>query len=412
MNDATVRLYSRIDASIDTAIDWQRRLTAIPALSPGEGFEGEWKKSELVQSLLHEAGCEDIENVHAPDRRAPEGLRPNLIARIPGKNHERRIWILSHMDVVPAGERSLWNHDPFDAVVKDGRIFGRGTEDNQQGIVSSLIAVKALQETGTVPESDVGLAIVSDEETGSEYGIGHVLSVRPEWFRKQDWIVIPDAGNTDGTLIEVAEKSILWLKAVTRGKQAHGSEPDKGINAHKAAAFFVSRMNDLVQRFPARNPVFQPPGSTFEPTKKEANVPNINTIPGMDVVYFDCRILPSVSLEDVQTAIRGIADGVEREFGVRIELSDAQKIPAPDPTPADAPVVSALQAAIRDVLGRSAEPMGIGGGTVAALFRRLGLPAVVWQTIEDTAHAPNESCVITNLIQDAKVFAHLFMQSP
>jgi succinyl-diaminopimelate desuccinylase len=72
-------------------------------------------------------------------------------------------------------------------------------------------------------------------------------------------------------------------------------------------------------------------------------------------------------------------------------------------------VVKALAGAIRRVTGKKAKPMGIGGGTVAAFFRSAGLPAAVWCTVSDTAHQPNEYCLISNILTDAKIFACLYL---
>jgi succinyl-diaminopimelate desuccinylase len=405
------KILKRIDSYENEVVLIQKTLTLIPAISPDHGFEGEGKKAEAIKSMLLDLRCDDLREISAPDPRARGNARPNLIARFKGRSAAKTNWILSHMDVVPPGDPGLWENDPYTVVVRDGRCIGRGVEDNHQGIVSSLLAVRAFRDEAVGPECDVGLVIVSDEETGSKFGIGYVLRRQPGLFRPQDWIVIPDAGNADGTMIEVAEKSLLWLKCITHGKQAHGSEPEKGINAHKAAAHFVVKMNDLYAVFGNASAVFEPPISTFEPTKKEANVPNINTIPGTDTVYFDCRILPEYDIRDVQRTIRSLADEIESEFGVRMELEYPQAVSAPPATPADAPVVLALKRAVLDVSGREGKPIGIGGGTVAAVFRAAGLPAVCWQTIEDTAHSPNESCVIANVLGDAKVFAHLFLQT-
>jgi succinyl-diaminopimelate desuccinylase len=99
---------------------------------------------------------------------------------------------------------------------------------------------------------------------------------------------------------------------------------------------------------------------------------------------------------------------VEKEFGVQIELSTPQRVQAAPATPVDAPVVTALSEAIRDIRQAEPKPMGIGGGTVAAEFRAHGIPAAVWSTMDDLAHQPNEYCVIENMVEDAKVFAHVF----
>jgi len=73
-------------------------------------------------------------------------------------------------------------------------------------------------------------------------------------------------------------------------------------------------------------------------------------------------------------------------------------------------VVEALKLAIKDVYKREAKTVGIGGGTVAAFFRRAGLNAAVWATLDEVAHQPNEYCILSNLINDTKVFAHIFLQ--
>lgn len=399
----------RLDQYRNEMIDLQVKLASIPAIAPSSGGEGEARKAEFLLAYLKDAGFQDIEVIKTPDIDAPAGYRPNILAYFRGQSSEKTIWIMTHMDVVPPGEMSLWRGDPFKPWVESGKIFGRGVEDNQQDLVASIFAVKALRALGLKPAFDVGLAIVADEETGSANGIGYVLK-KTAAFRKNDLIIVPDAGVEDGTEIEVAEKSILWLKVKTLGKQTHGSTPKRGINAFKAASSFIVELDKLHQAFPASNPLFDPPISTFEPTKKEANVPNINTIPGEDVFYLDCRILPVYPLETVEDWIRREADAVEKKFGVTITTEHLQRAAAAPPTPPDAAVVAALKKGIKAVYGKDSRAIGIGGGTVAAYFRRAGFEAACWSKVEETAHQPNESCRIDDMIGDAKVFAHVMRQ--
>jgi len=401
----------RIDSYRDESIQLQTKLTAIPAMGPENNGQGEREKAEHVRSYIEKyLSSDDILEIQAPDSRIPDGYRPNLLVKFKGQSDKRTIWIMSHLDVVDPGDLKLWTNDPFQVVEKDGKLYGRGTEDNQQAIVSSLLAVRAMLEEGITPAYDVGLAIVADEEAGSDYGIQYVLKEKPELFSKDDLIIIPDAGVEDGTMIEVAEKSILWIKCHIRGKQTHGSSPEKGINAHRAGAHLIVKMDELNRLYDTKDEIFDPPVSTFEPTKKEPNVPNVNTIPGEDVFYFDCRILPVYNLTDIKKQIQKWADEVEKAFGVKITFSFEHDLSAPPPTPADAPVALALKKAIKAITGKEARSMGIGGGTVAAHFRQAGLPAVCWATIDDMAHEPDEYCVIRNMLTDAKVFAHVFMQ--
>jgi succinyl-diaminopimelate desuccinylase len=403
------KISERIDSFRDEMIDMQIQLCSFPAISPASGGEGEAQKAECLMEFLNANGFSDISVIKAPDLDAPRGNRPNILAIYKGKSSAKTIWIMTHMDVVPPGELELWNGNPFKAWVEEGKIYGRGVEDNQQDMVASLYALKAFFAEGITPEYDIGIALVADEETGSGKGIDYVLE-KSNPFRKQDLIIVPDAGNMDGTMIEVAEKSILWLKFKTIGIQAHGSTPEKGVNSFRAASFLVTELNNLYDLYPDKDALFDPPISTFEPTKKEPNVPNINTIPGEDIFYMDSRILPKFKLDEVKKIIRDMVAKVEKNFNVSITLEDVQEAPAAPPTSPEAPVVKALQKAIKAVYRKEGKPIGIGGGTVAALFRRAGFEAACWSKVEETAHQPNEYCVIDNMMGDAKVFAHIFLQ--
>jgi len=400
----------RIDALREEIIELERGLVAIPALSPTYDAPpeqtGEARKVAFLRQYLEQHGITDLEEIAAPDERVPGGVRPNLIARVKGKSSGRTIWIMAHTDVVPPGDPEKWTTEPFALKVDGDRLYGRGVEDNHQGIVAGVMAARALIETGTTPARDLAILFVADEECGSDYGIRYVLENRNP-FTPDDLIIVPDGGAVDGSEIEVAEKSIMWIKFHVTGKQCHASMPGKGVNAMRAGANLVVRLDGLNRTYNRSDPVFEPKTSTFEPTKKEANVPNVNTIPGEDVFYFDCRVLPDYTLAEVEAEIDAICKGVAQEFGVEVAHSFVQKEQAAPATPTDAPVVGLMREAIRAVHGVEARAIGIGGGTVAAFLRRKGLPCVVWSTMEETMHGPDENALIPNMIKDAKVIAHV-----
>lgn len=406
--DHWLRIKSRLNGYKDQIISLQRDLTAIPALGPLNGGQGEYAKALYLEKRLKELGPKTFLNLSCPDPKVPNGFRPNLLALYEGQQTSKTIWILSHMDIVPVGDRSLWKTDPFELIRKGDFLYGRGVEDNHHGIVSSLFALQALKEEGVLPTCSVGLIFVSDEETGSQKGLEYVLKRQGRLFKKQDLIIVPDAGNPEGTLIEVAEKSLLWLRFTLSGKQCHASRPDLGINTLRATARLIITLERLPVFFNKKDRRFDIPQSTFEPTQKEANVPNVNTIPGQDVFYLDCRVLPEYSLEKVLEKINEMAGTVEKKMGVKIKTEVVNAVQAPPPTAVDAPVVRALQEAIEAVYHKPAFPKGIGGATVAAFFRKAGLPAAVWCSSSETAHQPNEFCRLSCLIKDAQVFAHIF----
>lgn len=408
--DELQKVTHRIEALENQMIDFQKHITAIPALSPVNGGEGEWDKAMYIKEFLEENGISDIQQIDAPDQEAKNGKRPNLIARIKGKSAQKTVWLMTHMDVVPEGDLKKWDSDPWEMVEKGGKIYGRGSEDNQQSLTGSIFTAIAFKQEGIQPAYDLGLILVADEETGSGLGLDYIMEKHSDLIDKEDLIIVPDAGEPDSAMIEIAEKSIVWFQFTTKGKQAHASLPNKGINAFRAASNLVVRLEKLHEIFDEKDDVYDIPYSTFEPTKKTANVPNVNTIPGEDVFCLDCRLLPHYKVDDLMKEVRKICDSVEKDFNVKIEFETPQLLQAPPATPVDSEIVGRLKKAIKEVYGVDAKPMGIGGGTVAASFRKVNLPVAVWSTIDDVCHQPNEYAIISNMVNDAKVFAHVCLQ--
>lgn len=403
------RAFAAIDKSEQGVVELETLLSSIPAFAPESGGVGELEKCEALEKWLRAHGISQLERFDSPDARVPSGKRPNLVATIPGRRDDRRLWIMAHTDVVPEGDRSMWKSDPFKVVYEGGKVIGRGVEDNQQGLVGSVFAALSLLSNGIVPPHTVKLLFVADEEVGSVHGIQYLLA-STKLFRPDDLFIVPDGGVADGSEIEVAEKNICWLKIVTKGKQTHAAMPDKGANAFLAACELALRIAELEKKvFTDRDPLFDPDRSTVNPTKKEANVPNVNTIPGDDVFYVDMRLLPQYSVDFALGEISKLMRETEARHGVTMSYEVVQRNES-KATRADAPVVKALSAAVKEVYGVEARAIGIGGGTVAAYLRKAGYDAVVWATMEETAHQPNESALMKNILGDAKVFASLMLR--
>ena len=383
------------------------QLIRVAAIGPESTGEGEHAKAEMLMQVLAEKGFEKIERYDAVDSRVPSGKRPNIVAYFNGKTDAKRLWIVTHLDVVPSGEESLWKvTKPFEPTVKNGCVYGRGSEDNGQSLVASIFAVKALKQLGIKPNRTVALAFVADEEQGSTMGIQHLIS--KGLFRKGDLVVVPDSGEPEGNFIEIAEKSILWFKVVTFGKQTHGSLPNKGLNAHRIGMQVALALDTkLHQKYNAKNDYFTVPTSTFEPTKKDKNVDAVNIVPGEDVVYFDCRILPDYSVDNVLADVCRVAAEFEAKTGAKIKVEVIQKQAAPPVLNSESEITLLLKEALLQTRGLEAKIGGIGGGTCAAFFRKQGIPAVVWSTIDEVAHQPDEYARIANMVEDAKVFALL-----
>ena len=402
-------VFDTIEKQSDRVVELQTALTAIPAMGPKNGGDGEKEKADFLLSYLKSMGIADIREYRAPDESVSCGYRPSVAAIIPGKNTEKTLWVISHTDIVPPGDLGLWNSDPY-TVVRDGDVItGRGVEDNQQGIVSSLLTAHALIDNGVTPEINYGMIFIADEETGSTFGLDYLLREHEDLFKKEDLILVPDFGESTSDMVEVAEKSMFWLKVIVEGKQCHASTPDQGINTLVPASAMILKIKQLEDIFDAENPIFDPPRSTFQPTMKEANVTNVNTIPGRDVFYVDSRVMPEYDLDEILDQIKVYGKEVEDEYGVTISYEVPMREQAAPATPEDSEIVQRTIASIKRVYNNSPRPVGVGGGTVAALLRRKGYHVVVWATLNHCAHQPNEWASIKNTIGDAKVIADMLI---
>ncbi|MBR4591692.1 MAG: M20 family metallo-hydrolase [Elusimicrobiaceae bacterium] len=402
-------LLKKIDTYKQTVIDLQTNLIARPAISPRAGGVGEGEKAAYLLSVLKQMKFDEISVINIKDPKAKGGVRPNIMAKYYGQNRKKNLWVMAHMDVVAAGDLALWKTDPFKAVVKGDKIYGRGAEDNHQGIVSALLAVKAMMELGVRPPCNYSLIFNSDEEIGSQYGLLAILKKHAHLFGKEDQFLVPDGGLPDGTMVEIAEKNMLWVKVTVEGKQTHASTPKLGLNTTRVAAYLIVALDELSKKFNKKNTLFAPESvSTFECTKHEANVPNVNTIPGRDVFYMDCRILPCYTNKQVFDEIHKIAKRVEKKFKTKIQL-EAIMDDISKPTDKKERVVQLTQAAVKSVYHNNPRIMGVGGGTVGSYLRNAGFPAVVYSKLDELMHQPNEYSSIKNTLGDAKVFALVAM---
>lgn len=400
------KIHDYISSKHDLVVELQSAMTAIPAIGPDNGGDGESAKALYLLKFLKSHGFTDIQEVNAPDSRVSAGIRPNLVTRHPGKS-PRTLWVIGHMDVVPEGDITLWESDPFKLKQDGDTLIGRGVEDNQQAMVSAILALLAVKECGAEPDLSLGVLLVSDEETHSAYGLQYVMENTPGLITPDDLVIIPDYGDEFGKCIEVAEKSCVWLKVTVTGKQCHASMPEKGVNTLLASSACVLELDELHRLFPVRDELYSPPQSTFVPSKKEANVGNINTVPGLDVFYVDCRVLPGIDLNEVVTKAQELVSRAAKPYGAGARVEAVFSEPAPPPTPADAPVVKRLQRSLQRVRNMDAKAVGVGAQTVAAGLRHSGIPTAAWSTIYSNPHAPNEKSSIINTIADARIFADM-----
>lgn len=395
-----------IDADQNAIVKSLCDMLRISAVGPENGGAGEAERGDFLVDLLKTLGFDDVERYDSQDSRVPSGRRPNIVVRMKGST-DANLWVVTHLDIVPEGDPKAWTYPPYEPKVINGRVYARGAEDNGQELMASLYGLAALKKAGITPECNVCLAFVSDEEYGNSHGIDVLLNKK--LFKKGDLIIVPDHGYPDGASMAVVEKSVAWVKVVVVGKQTHGSTPANGVNAFEVAAGYICDcMVRLRAKFSKSDPLFDPPESTFVPSKCEGNNYNINTVPGRQEFYCDFRVLPDYALDDIMSEMQSVAREHEARSGAKIEVGFVDRTESAGKTSHDSAVVMRLGEAISAVGGFKPKPIGIGGATFANPFRHAGLDAVGWSTIPGTGHDANEYIEISGLMFDTKTYAVLF----
>lgn len=388
-------------------VEIQKALVSIPALGPENGGNGEYEKALFIKSCLDKLHIENF-MLEAPDARVKSGIRPNIIAKLPGR-HKRKLWLFGHLDVVPPGDPEAWKTNPWALHTEGDLIYGRGVEDNQQAVASMLILAEGLKKLDIQPELTLGFVFMADEECGSNYGLKWLLDHKPDLFSENDYFIVPDGGSPVADIIEIAEKAQLWLKFLVLGKQCHASMPENGVNAFTASSALVLELLSASTIFDGMDKLFVPPVSTFVPTMHEKNVSAINILPGKDIFFMDCRLLPGEDKEEVLNVFQKACRKIEAKYKVKVEMQIVHYQKG-SMTSTDSSIIKLLTDAVIKQYHVSPHPVGIGGATVAAMLRDKGLHAIVWSCIFNSCHQPNEHSSISATLNDACVFARILMQ--
>ena len=391
-------------------------LVRIPTINPpGDAYV---PCAELVGTRLARRGFEvayvRAEGTPGDCDRYP---RVNVIARREGKRPGPTVHFNSHIDVVEAG--AGWSVDPFAAVVKDGRVYGRGTCDMKGGLAASIVAVEALIDSGLDLPGAIEISGTVDEESGGFGGVAYLAE--RGWFSKPrvDHVIIPEPLNVDRVCI--GHRGVWWAEIKTKGRIAHGSMPFLGDSAVRHMGAVLERMErDLypaLKRKTTAMPVV-PEGA------KESTL-NINSLHGgqaerddgglpSPVVADSCRMiidrrfLIEEDIADVKSEVRGLLDGLARErAGFAYELRDLFEV-IPSMTDPEAPVAQAAARAIRRVLKREPAFICSPGSYDQKHIDRIGRlkDCIAYGPgILDLAHQPDEYVEIDAMVQSAAVMA-------
>lgn len=312
----------------------------------GGKANGEREAAEYVGEFLSSLGLE-------PEYYEPIPRRTNVMARIRGRNPERPALVVhGHLDVVPAMAED-WSVDPFEGVIRDGMLWGRGAVDMKNMDAMILAAVADMLRAGEQPDRDLILVFFADEENGGVEGSTLVVRDKPEWFAGATE-AISEVGGYSITvddhrayLLQVGEKALMWLRLVAKGRAGHGSRyhEENAVTRLAEAVASIGRTRWPIRLTPTTRalleglsaltgrPVDDPDAlaaaagpaeaflrSTFRttanPTMLEAGYKH-NVIPETATALIDVRVIPGTE-DDVLAQLQQIVgDGIEIQTVVR-----------------------------------------------------------------------------------------------
>jgi succinyl-diaminopimelate desuccinylase len=326
-----------------------------------------------------------------------EPNRPSVLARM-GDGSGPTLTYCSHIDVVPAGDRSLWVEDPFGGRVADGRLYGRGSGDAKGPVAAALEAVNVLREGHFPVAGTLELALVADEETMGFKGTGYLV---------EQGILAPDVaivGEPTSLRVVHAQRGACWLRITTHGVAGHGSAPERGVNAIKHMSEIVLRLEDTLPDI--THEVLGGPSLNVGTIAGGAKV---NIIPAGCVIEVDRRSIPPESKEDVLGSVRAAVELARRRFPDLKADVEFAFYGEPFEVRRDAAVVREVAASVTDATGAPAELVGFRGASDARFLAQAGADVVICGPGDiKLAHTANESIDLDELENCAVAYALAF----
>ena len=329
--------------------------------------------------------------------------RPNVVARVSGVKERgdsgagaRSFLFHTHIDVVPVENSEEWDFPPFEGVLKDGRIYGRGACDDLGTVAAAAVALKALSEVEEVLENCVVYFVgVVDEEKFNQ-GVRHL--VKTPWFKYVESCVVSEP---TGLKVVMAHKGNCWFRLQTKGKAAHASFPEKGINA-------ILMMMKLLDRIKGLSFDYEPHQFLGPPTINIGTIRGgvkINVVPAFCSAEVDIRIPPSLTSENVIEKILENIEALKREDPSFKADFEPLSLNPPFEISEKEDLVQALIDASSFVLGKMPEVGGISFFTEAAIINNEAkVPCVVFGPTGEP-HALNENVSVEELEKITKILA-------
>jgi succinyl-diaminopimelate desuccinylase len=418
---SVLKVFEAVEKKQDRIAELLCELIHIPTVvPPGDNYEA---FVDFIEPLFNKLGC-TTERVIIPDelvKQIPlplQGPRVNLVAtKDYGKKED--VTIYAHMDVVSIDEK--WSMDPFEGIIKDGKVYGRGATDMKSGIASIIIAIEVLNELKLIPHFNIVCTLCTDEEIGIYPGIYHLAK---EGYIKGHVINTELGGQVPLVLTAAAGDVDFVIR--TKGRSAHSGLNFLGVNAIEEMIPILNELMKLKGEVEQRKsevdsiPIFKALGA---PSDKMTPMFNLSIIHGgtkANIVPSECEVLvnrryiPEENVNEVIKEIReAVTRGKKRSKALEVEIEEMRNYPA-FKTKLGSSHLKKMADALKAVHGYKDQDIlfaGISGSTDMGFVEQVidtidivGLGAISFDAI--TAHAADEFVHISALVNMTKQLVH------
>lgn len=414
IDDYTAKIVSAVDRAREEVLQLSGALIRAPSENPPCDQS---RVMEVVTEYLKLQGIAFQAPYLNPQRK-------NVVARLESGGGPRSLVLYGHTDTVPVGDERLWSFPPFVGDVRDGWLRGRGAVDMKAGLAASLVAGAILHRLDVPLQGTLILHANPDEE---DYIVEEKLlySLIDEGPLKASACIMAEPSGLDH--IGVADKGDLWLRVRTKGRSTHGSSPFLGESAIEKALRAVELMRQVVRGppgvpTPLRPILAQSKVAARERAKLmglgsravsqasgsiEGTTVNLGRITGGTMV----NMVPEFCEVEVALCVGLGFSSAELHKEIRAKLAGLAEVEVlaesePNFTPPDDPIVSAVSAATKTVLGREAKPVIFPATSDAQVFRPRGIPTLFYGPGDlAMAHALDERISADDVVEATKVFA-------
>ncbi len=401
-----------IDRHGEEAVRLLRDLVAIPTINPpGENYDAMTARLAAELSSLGLA----TKRFQVPGSLARKVLpadqlgfpRFNVLGKLRARGAKKTIHFNAHYDVVPVSGK--WRHgSPFSGRVDGGWIYGRGTADMKGSMAALALALRALRVTGTTPRVNVEVSFTADEETDSELGAAWLVRHAPI---SPDYAVVMEGGELGHVCC--GHNGVVWLEITVHGRAAHGSLPEKGINALEKMSALVLALEDYKRELAARE-FLTPDGTRMRPTINVGGVfsagegGKINTVPALAKFSIDRRVLAIESHVRAEKELRAFLAAAARKIPqCRITVDKVSENFSCFSAP-EHPFFAAMADSVTRVR-RSPTVFNVSTGFNDMHFfaHHLKIPTLGYGPGGQNEHAVDERARVKDLVNCAKIYADL-----